>query len=59
LIAIIDYGMGNLRSVTNGFARLGASIAVTRDKGAIAEARAIVFARRGSLWQVHGKPGGV
>jgi len=34
--------MGNLRSVTNAFARLGGSIVVTRDKGRIAEASAIV-----------------
>ncbi|HME42808.1 MAG TPA: imidazole glycerol phosphate synthase subunit HisH [Syntrophorhabdales bacterium] len=42
MIAIVDYGMGNLRSVTNAFARLGGSIVVTRDKAMIAEARAIV-----------------
>lgn len=42
MIAIVDYGMGNLRSVTNAFARLGGSIVVTRDKGRIAEASAIV-----------------
>ncbi len=43
MIAIVDYGMGNLRSVTNAFARLGASIIVTRDKGAIEKAAAIVL----------------
>jgi imidazole glycerol-phosphate synthase subunit HisH len=43
LIAIVDYGMGNLRSVTNAFTRLGAPIAVTRDKGVIAQAGAIVL----------------
>ena len=43
MIAIVDYGMGNLRSVTNAFARLGADIAVTRDKGVLADARAIVL----------------
>jgi glutamine amidotransferase len=42
LIAIVDYGMGNLRSVTNAFARLGGSVIVTRNKGRIAEASAIV-----------------
>ena len=42
MIAIVDYGMGNLRSVTNAFARLGGSIIVTRDKDRIAEASAIV-----------------
>jgi imidazole glycerol-phosphate synthase subunit HisH len=35
--------MGNLRSVTNAFTRLGAPIAVTRDKGVIDGARAIVL----------------
>ena len=43
MIAIVDYGMGNLRSVTNAFARLGASIAVTRDRGVIAQAGAVVL----------------
>lgn len=43
MIAIVDYGMGNLRSVTNAFARLGGSIIVTRDKRAIEKARAIVL----------------
>jgi glutamine amidotransferase len=43
LIAVVDYGMGNLRSVTNAFARLGAPIVLTRDKGMIAEARALVL----------------
>ncbi|HVN23062.1 MAG TPA: imidazole glycerol phosphate synthase subunit HisH [Syntrophorhabdales bacterium] len=43
MIAIVDYGMGNLRSVTNAFARLGASIVVTSDRNAIATARAIVL----------------
>ena len=43
MIAIVDYGMGNLRSVTNAFSRLGASIVVTREKGAIQKARAIVL----------------
>jgi glutamine amidotransferase len=43
LIAIVDYGMGNLRSVTNAFAHLDASITVTRDKAVIKGARAIVL----------------
>ena len=43
MIAIVDYGMGNLRSVTNAFTRLGASIVVTREKREIAEAGAIVL----------------
>jgi imidazole glycerol-phosphate synthase subunit HisH len=43
LIAIVDYGMGNLRSVTNAFAHLGAPITVTREKAVIKSARAIVL----------------
>jgi glutamine amidotransferase len=43
MIAIVDYGMGNLRSVTNAFRRLGAEIAVTRDQKVIREARALVL----------------
>ena len=43
MIAIVDYGMGNLRSVTNAFRNLGAEIIVTRDRGVIEKARAIVL----------------
>ncbi len=43
MIAIIDYGMGNLRSVTNAFKRLGADIVITRDESVIRDARALVL----------------
>ena len=43
MIAIIDYGMGNLRSVTNAFGRIGAQVVVTRDPAAIREAGALVL----------------
>ncbi len=43
MIAIVDYGMGNLRSVTNAFRRIGAQAIVTRDHRAIREARALVL----------------
>jgi len=43
MIAIVDYGMGNLRSVTNAFRSLDAEISVTRDPGAIREATAVVL----------------
>jgi glutamine amidotransferase len=43
LIAIVDYGMGNLRSVTNAFKKLGGDVAITRDKNTIKDARAIVL----------------
>ncbi|HBA53461.1 MAG TPA: imidazole glycerol phosphate synthase subunit HisH, partial [Syntrophorhabdus aromaticivorans] len=43
MIAIVDYGMGNLRSVMNAFERLGANVVLTRDKGTIERADAIVL----------------
>jgi len=43
MIAIVDYGMGNLRSVTNAFRVLGADVVVTRKKEAIKESDAIVL----------------
>ncbi|OPX93682.1 MAG: Imidazole glycerol phosphate synthase subunit HisH 1 [Syntrophorhabdus sp. PtaB.Bin006] len=43
MIAIVDYGMGNLRSVANAFEGLGANAVLTRDKDAIERADAIVL----------------
>lgn len=43
MIAIIDYGMGNLRSVTNAFRRLGADIVITRDDALIRKSAALVL----------------
>jgi imidazole glycerol-phosphate synthase subunit HisH len=43
LIAIIDYGMGNLRSVTNALEKLGADAVVTRDKKVIKASKAIIL----------------
>ncbi len=43
MIAIVDYGMGNLRSVEKGFARVGAEAIVTSDEKDIEKARAIVL----------------
>jgi glutamine amidotransferase len=42
-IAIIDYGMGNLRSVQKGLERVGCAAQVTRDAGVIAEAPGVVL----------------
>ncbi len=42
-IAIIDYGMGNLRSVQKGFARVGAGAVVTRDAAVIEAAPGVVL----------------
>ncbi|MFL6276991.1 MAG: imidazole glycerol phosphate synthase subunit HisH [Blastocatellia bacterium] len=43
MIAIIDYGVGNLRSVEKAFAAVGAQAVVTGDRGAIREAERIVL----------------
>jgi len=43
MIAIIDFGMGNLRSVQKGFERIGHSALITNDKKKIEEARAVVL----------------
>jgi len=43
MIAIIDYGMGNLRSVQKGLERAGFEALVTRDVGEIHSARGVVL----------------
>ena len=43
MIAILDYGMGNLRSVEKAFEHVGASAVITRDHGAVREAEGVVL----------------
>lgn len=43
MIAIIDYGMGNLRSVQKAFEAVGHRVVVTRDPRAIADASHVVL----------------
>lgn len=43
MIALIDYGAGNLRSVQNALARLGAACAIASTPEELARARAIIF----------------
>jgi len=43
MIAIIDYGMGNLRSVQKGFEKVGFEAVVTADPGVVLEAERIVL----------------
>jgi imidazole glycerol-phosphate synthase subunit HisH len=43
MIAIIDYGMGNLRSVQKGLERTGCEAIVTRDNGKIQSAQGVVL----------------
>jgi imidazole glycerol-phosphate synthase subunit HisH len=43
MIAIVDYGMGNLHSVQKAFERLGHAAEITRDAGAILGADGVVL----------------
>ena len=43
MIAVIDYGMGNLRSVMNAFAEIGQPATLTRTAEDLRQARAIVL----------------
>ena len=43
MIAVLDYGMGNLRSVEKAFERVGAEAEVTRDPDRIRAAEALVL----------------
>jgi len=43
MIAVIDYGMGNLRSVSKALEKLGAEVVVTSDKNKILEASKLVL----------------
>jgi len=43
MIAIIDYGMGNLRSVQKGFEKVGVSARVVAEPGDVAGARGVVL----------------
>jgi len=42
-IAVVDYGLGNLRSVTRGLERVGASVDISDDPAAFADADGIVL----------------
>ncbi|GAB4490539.1 MAG: imidazole glycerol phosphate synthase subunit HisH [Thermodesulfovibrionales bacterium] len=43
MIAIVDYGMGNLRSVSKGFQKIGTDTVVTSDPRAVDDASAVVL----------------
>src|SRR5919206_3974986 len=48
VIAIVDYGLGNLASVRNAFRRVGAEVIVTADGGALERADGVVLPGVGS-----------
>ena len=43
LVAVLDYGIGNLRSAEKGLARVGADARLTADPAVIAEADGVVL----------------
>ncbi len=47
MIAIVDYGMGNLRSVQKAFEYIGAEAVLTSDRATIESARGLVFPGQG------------
>lgn len=49
MIAIIDYGMGNLRSVQKAFERLGAEAVITSDPNVVANAPKVVLPGVGAI----------
>ncbi len=52
MIAIIDYGAGNLRSVQNAFAHLGAEFEIVRDSAVLRHAEKIVLPGVGHFGQM-------
>lgn len=43
MIAIVDYGMGNIRSVEKGFVRIGADVRITSNPRVISDANGVVL----------------
>ncbi|MFM8846677.1 MAG: imidazole glycerol phosphate synthase subunit HisH [Actinomycetota bacterium] len=43
LVAVLDYGIGNLRSAEKALQKVGADARLTRDPGMVADARAVVL----------------
>ncbi|MEN6330058.1 MAG: imidazole glycerol phosphate synthase subunit HisH [Methanobacteriaceae archaeon] len=43
MITIIDYGSGNLKSISNGFSRIGAQVMISQDKDVLQESEALVL----------------
>lgn len=52
LVAVLDYGIGNLRSAEKGLERAGADARLTTDHGLIAEAEAVVLPGVGAFGAV-------
>ncbi len=54
MIAVIDYGAGNLRSVTNALSRLGCHPTVTSKPDVVLKADAVIFPGVGAAKDVMG-----
>ncbi len=52
MITVVNYGAGNLRSVTNTLEALGAKFEVTAEPGAVHEARAVILPGVGHFGQM-------
>lgn len=51
MIAVIDYGLGNLRSVSKALESVGAEVKVTNNPESISRAKAIVFPGVGAFYR--------
>ncbi len=49
MIVIVDYGMGNLRSVQKAFEKVGADVRISSDASLFKDAKAVVFPGQGSF----------
>jgi len=49
MIAIVDYGMGNLRSVQKAFEKVGAEAVISSDSSLFSKATALIFPGQGSF----------
>ncbi|HET7826696.1 MAG TPA: imidazole glycerol phosphate synthase subunit HisH, partial [Anaeromyxobacter sp.] len=49
MIALVDYGAGNLRSVENALRKVGADVAVTHDPDLVRRADQVVVPGQGSM----------
>lgn len=54
MIAIIDYGAGNLQSVEKAFRFIGAEIEITKDAERLREAEGVVLPGVGAFGGLHG-----
>jgi len=57
LIAVVDYGRGNLGSVVKALGRVGAEAVITEDPGVVARARALIIPGDGAFADAMASPG--